>query len=120
MLEFASLAHGLSDCSSSCSYACHGDASGTFTAHGNHVLVSLALQVFGNFITAGEGHASSIVVLLNLIQEVSELLKAQHTVLVGVSSSEGSRHLGHPFRLDWIFSSGSAIGGYLCSVLLGK
>ena len=109
-----------SDCSSSCSNAFHGDAGGTFTAHGNHELISLLLQVLGNFIPAGEGHASSTVILLNLIQEVGPLLHAEHTVLVGVSSLKGCRHLGHPFRLDWILSGGSAIGSYLCSVLLGK
>ena len=120
-LKQASLAHNsLLDFINSCSEACHGNASGTFTALGKTEFVHFLLQVFGNYISACKRHASSIRVLLHLTYEVVELFWAKHAVLVSVSSIESSRHLGHPFRLDWILSGSSTISNGLCSFLLGE
>ena len=112
--------HGLSDSYDGSTEACHGDTSGTLTAMGKHECVHLLLQLFGNLVAASHGHASSLRVLFHLTHEVSELLLVEHAILVGVSSTEGSSHLGHPFRLDWVLSGSSAISGNLILVLLGE
>ena len=121
-LELCSLStsHCLSDSNDTCSEASHGDAGGTFTAMGKEELVHLSLQVLSDFVLAGEGNTSSVGVLLHLTHEVFELLLVEHAVLVGVSGTEGSCHLGHPFGLGFLSSGSGTIGVDLGLVLLGE